>query len=53
MRALITLLLIALFTSQLLAGNIDERKTDIYFANGIITRSQVLLGNAYISHNIK
>jgi len=35
MRALITLVFIALFASQLLAGNIDERKTDIYFANGV------------------
>ncbi|WP_294962707.1 hypothetical protein [Sulfurimonas sp.] len=35
MRTLITLLFIALFSSQLLAENIDECKTDIYFANGV------------------
>lgn len=35
MRALIVLLFIALFSYQLLAENIDECKTDIYFANGV------------------
>ncbi len=35
MKYLIGLLLIFFFSSQLIAGNIDERKTDIYFANGV------------------
>jgi len=35
MKSYIKVLLIVLFSSQLAAGNIDERKTDIYFANGV------------------
>lgn len=35
MRILILSLFIILFTSQLIAESIDERKTDIYFANGV------------------
>jgi len=35
MRILISLLLMLLFSSQLIAENIDECKTDIYFANGV------------------
>ncbi len=35
MRTLISLLFIVLFSSQLVAENINECKTDIYFANGV------------------